>query len=230
MELRRQYFIIMKKVSFYLLLGAMLAIFSACSKHDYVDLGLPSGTLWATCNVGADSPEAFGDYFAWGETKPQQAVDENQDTYGWKTYAFGKRRHLTKYCTDSYYGENEMVDNKTTLEICDDAAYINWGGKWRMPTKNEVEELLEACTWTWTTVNGVNGHEVKGPNGNSIFLPAAGAYARSEFKGNGIVGAYWSSSLVEEDTDEATCMAFYGEEYESNSMDRYMGMTVRPVK
>ncbi len=205
----------------------MVASFSACSKHKghgYVDLGLPSGTLWATCNVGANAPEEFGEYFAWGETSPQQAVDKK---YCWKTYAFGKRRHLTKYCTDEDYGTR---DNKTTLEPSDDAATVNWGGKWRMPTEDEVEELITSCTWTWTMVNGVNGYEVKGSNGNSIFLPAVGAYYESDLGGNGEVGAYWSSSLIEDDTDEAAFCAFYEEEYESQSIDRCWGMAVRPVK
>ena len=102
--------------------------------HEYVDLGLPSGIKWATCNVGATTPEEYGDYFAWGETQPK-------DYYDWSTYKYcnGDEYSITKYCTRSTYG---TVDIKTTLELSDDAARVNWGGKWRMPTIEEQKELL----------------------------------------------------------------------------------------
>ena len=131
------------------------------NNHDYVDLGLPSGTLWATCNVGANSPEEYGDYFAWGETETKDNYD--CDTYKWGTAAYDTifngwyLETLTKYNTDSGYG---TVDNKTTLTLADDAARANWGGKWRMPTDAEWEELMNSCTWTWTTLNGVKGYTV----------------------------------------------------------------------
>ena len=101
--------------------------------HEYVDLGLPSRIKWATCNVGATTPEEYGDYFAWGETEPK-------DNYDWSTYKWCNESNatMTKYCTDSSYG---TVDNKTVLELEDDAAYVNWGGNWRMPTKAELDEL-----------------------------------------------------------------------------------------
>ncbi len=136
------------------------------SGHEYVDLGLPSGLKWATCNVGATAPEAYGDYYAWGETAPKTI-------YNWSTYKWcnGSYDTQTKYCTSSSYG---TVDNKTVLDLADDAARANWGGAWRMPTDEEWTELRENCTWTWTNLNGKNGYEVKGANGNSIFLPAAG--------------------------------------------------------
>jgi hypothetical protein len=130
--------------------------------HEYVDLGLPSGTLWATCNIGANSPEEYGDYFAWGETSPKSnykwstlkyCEDDNGDTY-------------SKYNTDSKYGN---VDNKTTLERSDDAATANWGNDWCMPTLAQFQELYDKCTWTWTKKNGKKGYEVKGSNGNTIF-------------------------------------------------------------
>lgn len=141
--------------------------------HDCVDLGL--SVKWATCNVGADSPEDYGDYFAWGETEPKS-------TYYWDTYKWcqGSRYTMTKYCDDSDYG---TVDNKAQLDLSDDAARANWGGSWRMPTHDELTELIEGCSWTWITQNGVKGYKVS-RNGNSIFLPAAGSY-----------GEYWSSSL-----------------------------------
>ena len=153
--------------------------------HAYVDLGL--SVKWATCNVGANAPEEYGDYFAWGETKPK-------DCYDWSTYKWcnGSNTTLTKYCTDSDYG---TVDNKTVLDLADDAAHANWGGAWRMPTKEEQQELQNNCTWTWTTQNGVDGYTVKSKiNGKSIFLPLAGecsGFAQSPFD----FGRYWSSSV-----------------------------------
>ena len=107
-------------------------------EYKYVDLGLPSGTLWADRNVGADSPEAYGDYFAWGETTPKS-------TYNWSTYKWcnGDRYTMTKYCTSSSYG---TVDNKTVLDPEDDVAHVKWGGIWRMPTKAEMLELQDRCT------------------------------------------------------------------------------------
>ena len=139
----------------------------------YVDLGL--SVKWATCNVGANSPEEYGDYFAWGETKPK-------DSYKWSTYKWcnGSKDKLTKYCKESYYGR---VDNKTVLDLVDDAAHVNLGGAWRMPTKEEIRELKDNCTWTWTTQNGVNGYLVTSKkNDNSIFLPAAGYRSGSDLE------------------------------------------------
>ena len=117
--------------------------------HEFVDLGLTSGTLWATMNVGANSPEEYGDYFAWGETSPKEV-------YNWSTYKWckGSYKTMTKYCTSSSYG---TVDDKTELELEDDAAHVNWGAAWRMPTKEQQDELRNSCTWTWTKKNNVNG-------------------------------------------------------------------------
>ena len=150
--------------------------------HEYVDLGL--SVKWATCNVGASKPEEYGDYFAWGEVEPKEVYD-------WSTYKWGNSNETqTKYCTDSNYG---TVDNKTVLESADDAATANWGGAWRMPTYEELDELLTKCTWIVATMNGVDGCKVIGPNGNSIFLPSAG-YRQGGSSG-GREGTYWSSSL-----------------------------------
>ncbi|MDY4512770.1 MAG: hypothetical protein SPE10_04900, partial [Paludibacteraceae bacterium] len=112
--------------------------------HEYVDLGL--SVKWATCNVGASKPEEYGNYYAWGETT-------TKSTYNWSTYKWcnGSKTTLTKYNTSSSYG---TVDNKTVLELADDAARANWGGAWRMPTDAEWTELRENCTWTWITKNG----------------------------------------------------------------------------
>ena len=167
-------------------LGIILA-YDAPS-HAYVDLGLPSGLKWATCNVGASSPEEYGDYFAWGETTAKSS-------YSWSTYKWcnGDYDTQTKYNTDSSYG---TVDNKTVLDLEDDAARANWGGNWRMPTDEEFVELYNNCTWTWTTQNGVNGYKVtSNNNGNSLFLPAAGYRNGSSLGYAGSYGNYWSASL-----------------------------------
>ena len=142
--------------------------------HEWVDLGLPSGTLWATCNVGANAPEEYGDHFAWGETSPKEV-------YNWSTYQWcnGSMFTLTKYNTQSSLG---MVDNKTELDPEDDAASVNWGPSWRTPTTDQQKELIDKCSWARTTQNGVHGFRVTGPNGNSLFLPAAGYTTRRYVK------------------------------------------------
>ena len=152
-------------------------------EHEYVDLGLPSGTLWATCNVGANVPEEYGYYLAWGETEPK-------DYYDWSNYKWcnGDMSTLTKYCNDSTYGYNGFVDNKDELDPEDDAAYVNWGPSWRMPTLNQIQELCQNCTWLWTQVNGVNGRLLTGPNGNTLFLPATGHCSSN---GDIILGGSW---------------------------------------
>ncbi|MBQ7946533.1 MAG: InlB B-repeat-containing protein, partial [Bacteroidales bacterium] len=191
--------------------------------HDYVDLGLPSGIKWATCNVGATSPEGYGDYFAWGETSPK-------DNYSWSTYKYcnGSETTLTKYNTHSnYYG---TIDNKTTLDLIDDAARANWGGSWRMPTKAEQDELQDNCIWTWTTQNGVNGYKVTSKtNGNSIFLPAAGNRNGTSVNNVGSVGHCWSGSLCESSPDSAYGLHFNSGLVGWNYNYRYYGRTVRAV-
>ena len=193
--------------------------------YGYVDLGLPSGLKWATCNVGADSPEDYGDYFAWGETQPK-------DYYSWSTYKYcnGDEYSMTKYCTDSEYG---IVDNKTTLELSDDAARVNWGGSWRMPTLAELDELRNTsnCTWTWTTQNGVKGYKVTSKkNGNSIFLSAAGYRSGSGLYSAGSYGYCRSSSLgTSYGGDYAWGLLFDSSNVVWNSGYRYYGRSVRAV-
>ena len=157
---------------------------AATGVHDYVDLGLPSGMLWATCNVGANAPEDNGDYFAWGETQPK-------DVYNWDTYQYcmGSYNTLTKYCTRSDYGFNGFTDNLTILLPEDDAATANWGNGWRMPTIEEWQELYQNTTHTWTTQNGVNGRLFTASNGSSLFLPAAG-YRNNSSLGDASRGLY----------------------------------------
>ncbi len=191
--------------------------------HEYVDLGLTSGTLWATCNVGATAPEQAGDYFAWGETT-------TKSDYSWSTYKYcnGSSSTQTKYCTKSSYG---TVDNKTTLEASDDAATANWGGAWRMPTYAEQTELRTECTWKWEKLNGVNGYRVtiKKDTSKSIFLPAAGVLRGTSLEDAGSHGRYWSSSLYESTPCYAYVLYFYSSRYQYEYYYRYLGQSVRPV-
>jgi len=168
-----------------------------------VDLGLPSRTLWADRNVGASAPETCGFYCAWGETV-------GKSKYVWDTYSWYKSVTglLSKYCTDSDYG---TVDGKTILDLEDDAAYINMGSEWRMPTRTEMEELINLCTWNWTTQNGVDGMKVTGINGNSIFLPAGGFRQKYEYSWSGVYGHYWCSSLNEKEQGYAFELEFNSE-------------------
>lgn len=201
-----------------------MAIRPVYDKHEYVDLGL--SVKWATCNVGASSPEGYGDYFAWGETTPQPTNSYSWDSYKWWN---ASNETMTKYCIDSKHG---TVDNNTTLELADDAANVNWKGYWRMPTKAEQIELFQKCTWTWTTQGNVSGFKVTGPNGNYIFLPAAGQRAYGEAADGGF---YWSSSLGSyTDTDYASYNAYVLYFFSDSSLaldstQRDAGFSVRPV-
>ena len=196
--------------------------------HEYVDLGLPSGLKWATMNVGATKPEDYGEYFAWGETEPKS-------NYYWSTYKWcdGEYNKPTKYCTDSstsYWNSTEPMDNKTTLDLDDDAAHVNWGGSWRMPTLSEQLELLDNCIWIWTTKNGVNGHLVTSKtNSNSIFLPAAGYRSVSNLYYVGTVGYFWSSSLFTDGPNKASYVLFYSDNVNWDHGSRCYGQSVRAV-
>ena len=186
--------------------------------HTYVDLGL--SVKWATCNMGATSSEQYGSYFTWGEI-------ETKSKYAWSTYKWcnGSSTSLTKYCTNSQYG---TVDNKTTLDLEDDAAYMNWGGSWRMPTWAELNELWNGCNWTWTTQNNVAGYRATSKtNGKSIFLPAAGVMSDNTLQYNGGNGYCPSSSL--RGNTNASGLGFYnGSLYQCN-IDFCNGYPVRPV-
>ena len=235
-------FAYMKK---YLFALAALSLIFACTPENNnnghlgpcpsgaVDLGL--SVYWATTNIGASNPEDYGDYYAWGETDPYYS---SQSPLTWKNgksagydrasykWCNGSLSTLTKYNTQSSYG---TVDNKTVLDQEDDVASVKLGGKWRMPTDAEWTELLTKCTWTWTTQNGVNGRKVTGPNGKSIFLPAAGYRGETYLSDAGSFGVYWSSSLY-------TVTPYYARRVFFNSDDairegdyRYGGFSVRPV-
>ena len=173
--------------------------------YEYVDLGLPSGLKWATCNVGAKSPSEYGNYYAWGETTIKTSYTEgNSKTYNEKIGDIGGNA--------SY-----------------DAARANWGGTWRMPTKAEFDELLNKCTWKWTSQGGSYGYKVTGPNGNSIFLPAAGTRHGTSLYGAGSFGYYWSSTPYESDTQGAFSLYFRSDYRGTLWGHRYYGLSVRPV-
>ncbi len=173
--------------------------------HGYVDLGLPSGLKWATCNVGATSAEDYGDYFAWGETSPKaEYTYENSITYG-----------------------EQMSDISGNAQY--DAATANWGGSWRMPTKDEMQELLDNCEWEWTQVNGVYGSKVIGPNGSCIFLPAAGGRYGTSLGKDGYDGYYWSSTPYDSNDFNAYYLYFNHGHENVNYYYRADGLTVRPI-
>lgn len=209
--------------------------------HEAVDLGL--SVKWAKCNVGANSPEEYGEYFAWGEIEPKE-------TYSMRNYKFyidysntyedadgfevvEKYDGYTKYgelvYSNNMTGEKIIDDGRTILEREDDAAYMNWGGKWRMPTEEELEELDNKCEWKWATLKGVTGYKVVGPNGNYIFLPAAGYRGYSGLNGEGWNGYYWSSTLSSGSASDAYHLFFSGYNHYVYGDFRSNGYTVRPV-
>ena len=180
--------------------------------HKFVDLGLPSGLLWARNNVGASTPYADGDYYAWGET-------QTKSYYSWSTYKWGS--NPTKY---------NSSDGKTTLEASDDVATVKWGKECRMPSRAEFQELYNKCDWTWkSNYNGTSGYLVKGPNGQTIFLPASG-YRYGDLSYHGSDGYYWSSSLYTSNTDYACYLNFDSGFINPCDINyRYNGHSVRPV-
>ena len=181
----------------------------AINGHDYVDLGLPSGLKWATCNVGADSPEKYGDYYAWGEVNTKS----------------------------EYTSNNSKTEDKRISDISGNSTYDvarkKWGSSWRMPTEDEIRELWSNCKWLWTTKGGKSGYKVFGPNGNTLFLPATGICIDSELCLAGIEGQYWSSTPEENydgfDDCHAYYLHFYKSDYKIGCDSRYYGHSVRPV-
>ena len=185
--------------------------------HKFVDLGLPSGLLWAKTNVGASFSFEDGDYFAWGETS-------SKSYYSWDTYKWGSYSSLSKYI---------YSDGKPTLDAEDDAATVNWGAGCRMPSRPEFQELYNKCDWSWQsnyTGSGVSGYLVTGPNGNSIFLPASGYRGNNDLGDRGSSGKYWSSSLYYSYATNALLLNFSrGNINPSYNNYRYYGYPVRPV-
>lgn len=196
--------------------------------HEYVDLGLPSGTLWATCNVGigVEKPEDYGDHYAWGETK-------RKDIYNWETYNYanGDLSMLTKYCIQSDYGYNGFVDNLTSLQASDDFATANWGSGWQTPSKEQWDELMNNTTNQWTTQNGVAGRLFTSmKNGQTLFLPAVGYSMDENLYYLGVESYYWSSSLCTKDSRCAWSIAFSSEYCGVDYYGRQYGRSVRAVR
>ncbi|MBR4848059.1 MAG: hypothetical protein IKV07_01725 [Bacteroidaceae bacterium] len=206
-----------------LLLCTLFSTFFSSCGYKYVDLGLPSGLKWATHNVGATKPEEYGGYYAWGETEEKE--NYHGSTYKWGNYSYKNDSYkYTKYCTNSDYG---TVDNKTVLDPEDDVAHVKWGGDWRMPTTEEQQELINYCTWEKAALNGVFGYRVTGPNGNSIFLPAAGSRIGTEDFSSRGEGEYWSSSCMA--NWYAWVLTFDKYCYDWDTYVREHGRPVRPV-
>ena len=196
--------------------GTLLTLPRVEKPHEWVDLGL--SVKWATCNVGANAPEEYGDYFAWGEISPKE-------NYIIQTY-----QYWTDYDGDGSWDSGEFAElGDIAGNPQYDAATANWGSAWRMPTYSEQNELLNNCTWEWTTLNGVNGRRVTGPNGNSIFLPAAGSRLGTSSYNVGSNGDYWSSTPYEDDDYYAYYLYFLSDSFVRRWDDRYYGQSVRPV-
>ncbi|MBP5259228.1 MAG: hypothetical protein J6Z12_01145 [Paludibacteraceae bacterium] len=227
------------KFLFALMLGALFAL-GACNNekdepsgeegkqgenfvggHEYVDLGLPSGTLWATCNVGASSPEKPGSYFAWGETS-------QKNFYGWNNLA---------YCIsyDDNTGQGSFskyndTDGLSELQASDDAATFAWGSSWRTPTGNQYRELVNECSWVWAKQNEVNGLLATGPNGKTIFFPAAGFFYEGYVDGMGEFGDYWSCSTFQDTNANSFAFGFEDElDFGVGADARMDGLSVRAV-
>lgn len=226
----------MKKMFPVFALGALMMFVVSCEKEteienkeeqgtenadtflvEAVDLGL--SVKWACCNVGSDVPEGYGGYYAWGET-------EEKSNYTWAThkYRYDKDGDGNWDSGDGYQNIGSNISGTSY-----DVAHVKWGGSWRMPTLDEIKELCNKCSWEWTSVNGVSGRKVTGPNGNSIFLPAAGYRFGSEVLIRGSYGYYWSGSLYENYSDYAYHLNFYSDNLDWYFSLRYYGHTVRPV-
>ena len=224
----------------------MSMAFTACSSDDddskpihdsvkYVDLGLPSGLKWATCNIGATKPEEYGDYYAWGEIKTKATYEWGN--YKWMQQGKSEREYITKYTiADSriegiwYDGMKFIGDGKSVLEPEDDVATAKLGSPWRMPTIANIRELIDNCTWEWTEVNGVKGCKGTASNGKSIFLPAAGFRTGSSYLDKGKRVYFWSREL----SAFSYCSYFF--DYIANESPtlpyciRMLGFSVRPVR
>ena len=203
----------MKAIHFISAFFALMLVTLCCSAqdHPFVDLGLPSGTLWAKTNIGADNPEDYGNHYAWGEIS-------TKNTYDWATYNY----------TDF---------SRITLDVIHDVAYQEWGKDWCLPTLEQCQELYDKCKWKWTTLNGKNGYLLTGPNGNTLFLPAGG-WKQLHSGRAGSFGFYWTSTIYQTRTDgfmgggsNAYCLAFNSEEILSDYYGaRCYGCTIRAVR
>ena len=229
----------------------MSVAFTACSSDDndskpnpdafeYVDLGLPSGTKWATCNVGAKQPKEYGDYYAWGETKSKEKYDWS--TYKWMKEGEADWKHINKYTVkDNQTGADwykklrslyEFIgDNKETLEDVDDVATVKLGKPWRTPTKDELQELISECNWAWINDNDKKGFEIKSRrNNNKIFMPVAGFRKDSEILSAGNVGFYMSKSIDTNNSSKCEYLNLNIVKSFISQESRCFGYLVRPVR
>lgn len=192
--------------------------------HEWVDLGLTSGTLWATYNVGASTPDGYGYYYAWGEI-------DKKNSYYWPTYKFSNSdgTSFTKYNTVGSFGR---VDNLTELTADDDVALHEWGKEWAIPTASQIKELMDECNWEWTYYDGSMGYLVRSKkNDRYIFLPAAGNVYEKQISYTNMDGHYWTKSLSTEWAPQcALILNFNSRRYEITDSSRFMGGSVRPVK
>ena len=233
--------------------------------HEYVDLGLPSGTLWASCNVGATKPEEYGLYFAWGETKgytsatsaghsywlndedtahvltelgvvtveeaDAKTLQEKLDAILAGKIEFNEANEADRNEADRQDVVKQKADNKNELDLEDDAAYVNWGSNWRMPSLDQIVELIDNCTWEWTTQNGVYGRKATSKtNGNSIFLPAAGYHSHTWRSNAGSWGSCWSRTIRTYNMFDAYTLYFNSRSVDWGSNDHFIGRSVRPVR
>lgn len=181
--------------------------------HGYVDLGL--SVKWATCNVGASFPSDYGSYFAWGEVEPK------------RYYAF--KNSISQAKSFKQLESESIIDSKGNLKRTNDAACSNWGHNWRMPTKEECQEIIDKCTWVWISQNGTKGYKLTGPNGNSIFLPASGYRFGDDLFDKGKEGYIMSSSLCLNGVRNAYFIGFDEYQHIIDDADRHIGCPVRPV-
>ena len=225
----------MKKIAFFLMVAITTSFLPLTLSaqngmdhgHRYIDLGLPSGTKWADCNIGAKTRTNYGYYYAWGETS-------RKTKYDWDTYKYGSAYdELTKYCNVSKYGKDGFTDYKKVLDLSDDVAHFLWGGDWRIPSKEQFKELIEYTKHKWTIINGVKGMLFTGRNGHSIFLPAAGCRRGASLGGAGSYsyGGYWSRTLYADYPVIAYHLDFDSDDVKvSDFYSRDDGRTVRPVR
>lgn len=217
----------MKKFSLMFVMAMLLLAGSRifAQSPQYVDLGLPSGTLWATCNLGADAPEQFGNSYAWGETATK--------AYGnWGNYKYckdGDSKKLTKYCSKSDKGNKGFTDSLTVLKPSDDPARANWGSEWCVPTAEQWNELVDNTTSTWTTQKGEYGRLFKASNGKSLFLPGYGPHWEGSLFIEYVNVLYWSSSLKVNDPSSAWAFILGPDAYDVSYSDRSRTLSVRPV-
>lgn len=206
--------------------GKTSANINQINGHEYVDMGLPSGTLWATCNIGANAPHEIGNYYGWGETLPKEYYGDNYFDLV-EGCEFLKPANPPVF---KKYQQNKLTE--ITPNSGNDTARENWGSPWRMPSKAEIEELCKYCKWEWITLSGQNGYKITGPNGLSIFLPASGAKCGRTLTSKNETGAYWSNALGY--NSENACNLYISKKMHETSTAnqlnlRFNGLNIRPV-